>query len=455
MNRIKWIAVYAISLILFLLTFGKANAQVTPPVHTPANNIFDRTRAQAELFEHYGADNSEAEFTLNLQLNMRQSAAPTRSQADPQIRAQMRYMLGLMRSREKYAAALYPKWTYTIDETKRTAAGLWAVKYTLQGKGTFANGTRQYGFTVPLDPKTIFAKAQRKCNVEKAVAESNYWYHWEPLLEGCPLKENEDYVNVSSELRVLPNTVLTSPEYEKLVDADKTIKMTMLLGFADHGQTNWSSEGEDWGAVTFRQQRDLLKSLGFSETVWDRAQVERIFKPRDRFVPLVSEFSLAGARATIRVRLMLADTEYYHNSRGFHFFLKDSLAHESVVVYNGHSGIGKNLDLAGIERTRGFRFTFNPGYQILFLGSCVPYAYYTDMMFSRKASAADPKGTLNLDIFTYGKESFFASTEDSFLTRALVAFARNGERTSYQQIINAGPKTSFIAINGDEDNPTR
>lgn len=444
----KLIAVYAFSLILFLLSLGKANAQVAPSNLTTEDEL-------AHLYEHYGVNHNEATFTLNATATLAQAAAPTRAQIDSHIRNQMRYMLGLMRSREAQAAALYPRWTYDVVETKRASAGVWTVNYTFQGKGTFASGTRRYMFTIPYNPRTLFARSQRKCTEASSVADSNFWYHWEPLKDGCPLVENQDYYTITADLTILPNTTRTYPEYSKLMDANKTIKMTVLMGFADHGQTDWSTTSQDWGTITFRQQRDLLLELGFTETVWDRARTESVFRPRDRYVPHVSEMTLNGPHANIRVRLVLADTEFNGNSRAFHIFLRDALANESVVYYNGHSGIGKNLDLANIERTRGFRLTFNPNYQILFLGSCVPYAYYTDMFFQRKVSAADPNGTLNLDIFTYAQESYFASREDNFMTRALVTWAREGRRTSYQDIINAGPRTSYIAINGDEDNPTQ
>jgi hypothetical protein len=162
--------------------------------------------------------------------------------------------------------------------------------------------------------------------------------------------------------------------------------------------------------------------------------------------------NLKGAHSNIRIRLVLSDTGYAHNSAAFHAFLKEALANESVVIYDGHSGIGKNMDLAGIEKLRNIKLTLNPKYQILFFGSCVPYAYYTDMYFARKKSPTDPNGTLNLDIFTYGQESVFANDQDRSLTQALVRWAQQNYRTSYQEIIGSG-SNYYFGINGDEDNP--
>ena len=411
-------------------------------------------QAQLQQFEYYAADRNEAEFSFTGYVTVNQSKEPTRVQIDPLIRRQMRYMLGLMRSREKTAAALYPKWNFSTLEVKKNTAAGFTVKYLLKSRGIFAAGTTEYTFNLPYNPQTIFADSQGKCMKEKS-EDSNFWYHWEPLHPGCPLVENTHYFQVTAKLVPKYNTVQTFPEYAKLVDATKTIKMTMFFGFEHYDFANWNPQGgEDWGIRGYNQQREFLKAQGFSETVWTPAQVESIYKAKDKFVPYVIEMNRPGPVAHLRIRLVLADTGFSHKSTAFHYFLKESLAKESVIVYNGHSGIGHNLDIPAIERLRRIKMPMNPNYQILFLGSCVPYAYFTDMFFAKKRTAADPLGTLNLDIFTYGKESIFGNVEDQALTRALVRFGQDGSRTSYQTIVRTSPKY-FFAVNGDDDNPTK
>ena len=406
------------------------------------------------LLEYYGSDHTEAQFTLSAYVIIEQKSPPSHAQVDPQIASQLRYMLGLMRSRAIVAAALYPKWSYVITEVKALSSGVYQVNYVLKTKGLFPTGKTRYTFTLPVNPKKIFSAAQEKCN-EKAAVESNFWYHWEPLRAGCPLKENTDYFTIDTDLRVIKNTTETFPEYDKLADAAKLIKSTMFFGFENYGLQNWTpNTGEDWGIKGFRQQRAFLLKLGFTESVLTPQQVALLYKAKDKFVPYISEFSFAGSVANIRIRLILLDSGFYHNSTAFHFMLQDALAHESVIVYNGHSGIGHNLDLAAIEKFRAIKFILNPNYQILFLGSCVPYSYYTDMFFSRKKTAADPAGSLNLDILSYGKEALFANVEDQALTKALTRYATSGEKQSYQVIIKSSPNY-FFGVNGDEDNPKK
>ncbi|MBY0555365.1 hypothetical protein K2P97_12605 [bacterium] len=432
----KYLAIYLITLLLFLFSFQNANAKL--------NN---------QDLEYFGADHTEAEFSIVGQLRIHLANQPTKDQLDTVIRAQMRYMLGLMRSREKTAAALYPKWSFTTLETTKISEGVWSAKYLLKSKGVFATGTQEYTFTIPHRPLEIFKKSEGKC-MEKESEDSNFWYHWEPLKPGCPLQEGVDYFTYTAALTPIANTTETYPEYEKLVDNNKTIKATMFFGFENYDFPKWTPDGgQDWGIIGYNRQREFLKNLGFTETVWAQEQVENIYKAKDGFVPYVIEMTLNGDNANLRYRLVLADTGYSHTSTAFHAFLKEALANESVVFYNGHSGIGQNLDLASIEKLRGTKLNFNPNYQIIFLGSCVPYSYYTEIFFNKKKNSADPKGTLNLDLLSYGKESVFANEEDYALTRAIVKWAQKGKKESYQDIIRASPNY-FIGVSGDEDNPT-
>lgn len=404
--------------------------------------------------KYYGADHSEANFSFVGKILLEQRSEPSRSQVDTALRKQLRYMLGLMRSRAAQAAALYPQWDFKVLEINKTSSAAYLVQYELTSKGVFANGVRKYTFTLPLNPSKIFSQAEGKCMVEEA-GESNFWYHWEPLLAGCPLIEDQDYYNLTVPVKPIPNTTQTYPEYQKLVDANNSINMTFFFGFEKYDYPKWIPEGtDDWGIVGYNRERDFLRSLGFKERPWSLHEIEEIYVARDGFVPYVSEFYLEGRQANVRIRLVLCDTGLDHHSRAFHTFLKESLEKESVVVYNGHSGIGKNLNLASIEKMRGISFKFNPKYQIYFLGSCVPYAYYTDMFFQRKRSASDPLGTLNLDILSYAKESIFGNSEDQMLTQAIALWAKKGKKTSYQEIINQSPNY-FIGVSGDEDNPRR
>ncbi len=449
-ENMRFIAIYLSAFMLILLSSTHASGL-----------SYERS-----LLEYFGSDNEEAQIeiagyvVLNVVPNQAtsQTTTPTRAQIDPVIALQMRYMLGVMRSRATQAAALYPKWSYTVTEIKALApegyTQSYLVKYNLKTKGLFALNMKQYTFTLPINPKKIFSQAKGKCSVKPA-EEASFWYHWEPLTRGCPLKENVEYFTYNSKLKTLKNTVESYPEYDKLPDLFKLIKMTMLFGFENYGQQQWTLDGNDWGIKGFNQQRKFLKNLGYSETIWSRKQIDALYrlkaKSKDRFIPYISEFTFVGAIASIRIRLVLADSGFNHNSTAFHLILKESLAKESVIVYNGHAGLGKNLDLSSIEKLRNFKFSFNPNYQILFLGSCIPYSYYTEMFFSRKTTAADPQGSLNLDILSYGKEAIFSNVEDQVLTKALTKYARSGEKQSYQTIIKSSPNY-FFGVNGDEDN---
>lgn len=435
----KLVLIYLLTFFLFLIGFQNVDAY---PM------TYDNT-----LFEYYGFDHNEAEFSFTSYVVINSKVQPTKYQIDSAIRKQMRYMLGLMRSNLHDASALHPSWTYNIIETKKNSDGAYAAKYVLKSKGVFKSGRTDYTFTLPYDPNSIFKASNGQCQDEKT-EEPNYWYHWNPNKTGCPLLAGKHYFTVTAQLNRIQNTVQTFPEYNRLVDSNKTIKMTFFFGFSNYGFNKWTPETqEDWGAKAFTQQREFLLSIGFKEQTSDSQQIESLYKTKDGFIPYVQEYLLEGKFAKIRIRLVLSDTGFYHRSSAFHLMLKDALEKESVIIYDGHSGLGHNLDLAAIEKTRNFKFVFNKNYQVLFFGSCVPYSYYTSMFFDRKKSTTDPKGTLNLDIFSYGKESIFGNSEDHALTRALLIFAQSNVKLSFQDIIKSSPNYYF-GINGDEDNPT-
>jgi hypothetical protein len=238
---------------------------------------------------------------------------------------------------------------------------------------------------------------------------------------------------------------------------DGKLNATVFFG-ADHNNSDWnplSGGHKDPGAMSYRRLRGYLtKNLGYQTRQLTTEEVAVMYNPKDKSkIPFGEEISKTTPRGIIRYKLLYLETQYIEDqSEAFHYILKNTLKNESVVFYEGHSGIGRNLNLDRIENRHGFKFSFNPNYQLMFIGSCMPYAYYIDMLFKRKSTDLDPKGTKNLDLFAYGKESYFASPEDHNILLALDTYMTIGGKMSYQQIITENPK-HYFGVLGDEDNP--
>jgi hypothetical protein len=406
--------------------------------------------------EYFGAKNQEANFTFETQIFIPISkGAPTNDLVKAEFKLYSKYMLGQMRRTPNNASAVYPKFSVTVNKVEKASDSFNRVYVQFTGKGVFSAGQNNYTFFIPIYSADIFRKSQGLCMEAKNVDDGNFWYHWEPKKAGCPLVSGSDYSEIVAPLNYITSTTRTYPEYEKLI-RNGGLRMTIFFGLENYDEQDWNpnSNIKDWGGIGFRQQRTNLLNLGFQSYVWSEAEVRKWYNPEaGKQIPYLETMTKNTPRGPMTVRLFLGNTGLEHDARGFHAFLKDAIWNDASVIYNGHSGIGKNLDIPRIADTRGYKLPISNDYQVFFLGSCVPYAYYTEMLFKKKSSSTDLTGTKGLDIIAYGNESIFGNNDDIRLTIALMNYMDSGTRTSYQDIV--GSKDAyFLGVSGDEDNPT-
>jgi hypothetical protein len=426
--------VAAIAILAALVASSLANAQETP--------------------DYYGSQNQEANFSVQSYTYFGKSLGiPSEERIANDVKTKVKYLLGYMRRNPQSPSSVYPKYKVSTLKIEDTGSQ-YRVWYQVSGKGVFAPGQTTYNFLLPISHSTIFEKSQDRCTVldgEKVDA-STFWYHWDPYLSGCPLQENVDFVKYTTTLNYIANTKTSYPEYDRLF-INGSLTVMSFFGLAEYEETNWNPmNSNDISARDYIHQRDtLINMYKMSSRVWADSETRQYFNGTN--LPYIEEFTKKTPKGLVVFRLFFGNTGLEHDSKAFHAFLKISLASSQVMIYNGHSGIGKNLNLTSIETNRGYKLPLNQNYQIYFLGSCVPYAYYTDMFFQRKVSAADAKGTKNLDIITFGDESIFGNHYDDRLVAALFDYADNNRKQTYQQII--GTTTGYyLGVNGDEDNPT-
>ncbi len=110
--------------------------------------------------------------------------------------------------------------------------------------------------------------------------------------------------------------------------------------------------------------------------------------------------SKEGKVIQIRITRLLADTEIASKNVTFAKFFKNALEKADVVVYNGHSGLGGNLDIASLEEKAG-KINFDPKKrQNFFFDSCSSYSYYLSLFESKKSRG-------KIDVITQGLQSYF------------------------------------------------
>lgn len=407
--------------------------------------------------DYYGSQNQEARFIIQSYTYFGKSnGVPSSETIANDVKVKVKYILGYMR-RSSNPAAIYPKYTVSTLKIEDTGSK-YRVHYQISAKGSFQTGTTSYTFLIPISHSTIYERSEGKCTVadESKIDASIFWYHWFPQLAGCPLVENVDYISYVAQLNLINNTIITYPEYERLFQ-NGSLNMTTFFGVANYEATNWDpNTSSDIAAKDYLHQRQILvETYGMQSRVWSENEVRQYYNPSSESpVPYIEDLTRVTRNGRVNVRLFFGNTGLEHDSKAFHIFLRPALMNQQIIIYNGHSGIGKNLNLASIESNRGVPFSLSSNYQIYFLGSCAPYAYYTDMFFKRKISTSDPLGTKNLDLITFANESNFGNHYDDRLIQAVMNYSINNIKTTYQNIIGQDTRFGF-GVNGDEDNPTQ
>lgn len=367
-----------------------------------------------------------------------------------------KHMLGRIHN----VGSLYGVYNYKILSVTSYSDTLYKVNYSFSGKGVFPKELTEYTFETVLSNKNLWETSQGKCNkADPDIGSSNFWYLWDPFLKDCPLKNGLHYTSVKASLARVVQTAQTYPEYEKLVKNNE-MKISVVFGFDSYTEKlreplpNKENLYQPGAASFVNFKRFLNNQLGFASELWSEEKIRQLYNPNKGMLPYIEEFTKETVRGRMTITVFYGQTGLFAESRGFHYFLKRALKNDSVIMYEGHSGIGKNINLKMIEDQSGIKMTLNPDYQILYLGSCLPYAYYGDMYFKQKMTKEDPKGTKKLDILAYAKEAHFNNREGYNLINALKIFMDNKERYTYQKIVTDSPK-DFFGVIGDEDNPTQ
>jgi hypothetical protein len=321
---------------------------------------------------------------------------------------------------------------------------------------------------LPNNPTTIYQAAMighhNPCTDEHYQSEGDFWYFWSPAptYPKCRLQEGADYQVVHGKIeRIKAGSRTTYPEYDRLVKSGE-IRIDIFYGMDDPSYAHDPMKSRDINAESYRSSKKNLESLGFEFNRMSEKEILQITKPNEP-LPYVEIGTKTVRGITLRAQLFFGETAIDENSAPFHYFFRDSLRNASVMIYDGHSGLGGHLDLAEIAKAENFKISLpQDQYQIFFFNSCTSYTYYNTLYFQKKrgrgeSPRVDPKGTKNLDILTNGIESAFDTEQyASFsLLSAIDAWAEKGKWTSYQKLAKAIDDDNLFSVNGDEDNPRK
>ncbi len=402
--------------------------------------------------EYVGHNSSEAHVSFNAYLDLKQNNLSSK-ELKKKIYASTKYLVGPMKS-AKYPASLLGGYEVKVLQVEGRGE-ISRIHYNISGKMVLKKGIEGiYKFYVLNNPS--FARAKGKsCNN----GQSPYWYSWKPGTH-CELEAGIDYQVVKMNIKRIANTKRTYPEYKKLVSKNGVMRIDLYFGMAQYDSFPWDpDQSTDANAYQFRSVRNYLLDLGYKLEVWSKDKIETIYKPTDSNYPHVEELTFKGSTAKTKIRMFFADTGYSHTSKAFHHFLQDGVKNADVVMYGGHSGLGANFNLPAIARKTGLNMDTNKKkYQIFVIESCVPYAYYTQMLHDWKKSKYDKSGTKFMDVFSTGGDVITFSDIGRDMKKLLFFFhnySDSGLQASYQEITSKIHfNRALFGVSGDEDNPT-
>ena len=285
--------------------------------------------------------------------------------------------------------------------------------YSLRGKMILhkkvaASWLRAGKATLPL-PHDMSSLYRPECTDEHYTSLGDYWYFYDPFREGCEALSTEPVAQLV-EVRIRPQRARRldlNPRLD-LVRGDNGNGALFLI-YTVTGFEASSTDPADLGLQNFKTINRRLASLGFTDesTHLTRNRPLHIFRKtvRDR----------AGKEVNLEIRRLLAETGANENNLSFAKFLKEAVENADVFAYDGHSGLGANLDLGYLQSLSG-PFQFRPRRrQIFFFDSCSSYSYYLTQFAAAKTNAT-------IDVMTNGLSSLFntaASVHNAFFDTLL------------------------------------
>jgi len=420
---------------------------------------------KAKLRLYTGLNSSEAilEFDYFVQTTTRRQ--PTETQAHDLIEAQLTHLFGTM---DASTVPAVPKANHRISRIRiEPSAEGYVARYHYSGTIVVADeSSNTYSVVLPRNPETIYkqsiAKIQGRltypCTDSHYNSEDDFWYFWNPDQPGCRLTEGKHFDRIEAKVKRLPNTAKTYPEYERMMDSNGTIRIAIFFGMDEEKNIKNPLKSDDVNSENFRALRQSLVNLGYSAKPMTRNEITQFLGFTPSPFPYLETFTKKNSKATIVIKMFFGPTGIDENSSAFHYFYKDALEKASVMIYDGHSGLGGHLDLTSIEEAEQFSIKPNPSkYQLYYFNSCTSYTYYNTEYFERKQTQADKRGTKNLDILANGLATFFDVMHDTnmALLRAIDTWSSGKAKTSYQELAATIDSENLFGVIGDEDNPTR
>lgn len=406
--------------------------------------------------------------------------SPWRGKALARIDRQVQHLMGSFQSESFVARFRHPGVLGESYEIRflsvqpGTSAERERVRYEFSGKVVFRNSAfarrelrDDVPIVLPLAPDRVYSlgvvRGKNRCTDSDYNDEEDFWYFWDPEMPGCPLAgDPQNVIRTVGRLERIPNSSDRYPEYERLYGDNgngDVLDIAVFFGFFHEPKSLNRADRRDLAYQAFRAFAAFLDKSGFelTESLDDfrvrkesrgdaRGPLERIRGANALRVFEKVVRTALGKSIRARVQILVSDTEMESRDSTFHEYLIPALRRADIVLYDGHSGLGGNLDLKALKGER-----FDPEkYQIFIFNGCSTYPYFNGSFFRAK------RGTANLEVITSGLPTFAGTSAPN--TVALLGPFLNGYLTSYPRILgalersNGEYETSLMGVSGEQDN---
>ena len=414
--------------------------------------------------KYFGAKSTEALLKFEASIEVKTLRAlsvdqlngetPKASEIRSAVDHQLQFLIGHFQSESFVANFHYPgvlgdkyKFKFIAAEPKQGDSQV--LRYRFEGKSVFHTNVFRHSSVVtlplrlPANPGMFYqlgvVNGVNRCTDKHYNSEDDLFYFWDPDIKGCPLKNNsKDVLRIEGSLERIANTISTYPEYHRLYSLPE-MRISVFLGYIDEDPK--TSRKRDYGFKTYKELGDDLKRRNFNlveeknfKTINYLSQFEKSFRNQ------------LGYQQKVIINVLLSDSASDSRDTTFSSAFTEALKNSHLVAYDGHSGLGGNLDFErfALDKLPGF-------YQIFFFNGCSSYPYFNNMYFSKK-----PAGKKNLEIITAGLPTLTSTSTDNML--AFLSPFIEGRTHSYQTIMrslersNADEGTYLMGVIGDEDN---
>lgn len=372
---------------------------------------------------------------------------------EPQIREQLRYTLGQFNWEDAAPKVSWFKIHVEDREDLDDDSGLVRVHYRALGHIAWSREKdipKRMELVLPAraDKEGLESFADhyfKPCNNDSEATREGFFYYFFPKLDSCPLHDPDDdeldrerghVVRFKIGLKTSDtNTKGKAPEYNRLWAGGK-LSVTLIFG---KYHPDARSDG-DAGINAYNRFYDLLIGYYGAPALsnhWFQGE------PGTQYPLLKLHYQRPAGELEIQMRLVDAMTK---PDDEFTDWYKSRTADSDVLIYNGHAGLGDNVQaLADLA-------TFTQGrYQVFFVNGCDTFTYLNERLFNAHA-AANPgyEPSKFLDIITNSMSNYFSKmAEESFI---LIDELQNQNKT-YREIFEKFDPRQRTIVDGEQDNP--